>query len=285
MNKFGDLTDDELYALADQIENEDEDLQEELSEAEERISEQEAEAPVEDSEENRKLEEYYGEDAWRLVKGNAYVFGPEKQRRANMAAREAVKEKARLRKRKRIDIQRGAFDQNIIPLTDPVPVEELKNLIGMLTQEHARMVERCKLYINKRLTSLLNPFIPRGLRVCGVKYPRSIKRSPGFLYVASEEYGGGKMLWVTPDIPDYLEQGSERKLLENAKPDLLIVVDKAVVSLYSHKAKMLDKELRYASLLLRKRVKTYYDVLKLNPFWFELLYHAKLNDNGGLDKQ
>lgn len=280
-NKFGDLTDEELYALADQIENEDEDLQDELRAAEEKTARFEpdtgesAGGAVDDA----KLEAYYGKDAWRLINGEVYPFGPERQRRANMAAGEAVRQKARERKRERIQIQRAAFDQSVMPLTNEIPKTELKELIGMLTQEHSRMVERCRSYIDRRLTTLLSPFIPRGLRVCAVKYPRSIKRSPGFLYVASQEYGEGKMLWVTPDIPDYLEQGTEQRMLREAKPEFTIMLDKAIVSLYSHRQKMLDKELKYAALFIRKRVKTYYDLLKLEPFWFELLYYSKTAEN------
>ena len=63
----------------------------------------------------------------------------------------------------------------------------------------------------------------------------------------------------------------EKVLLEN-KSNFLVSVDKAICFYHEHLKKRQEKELRYASLIIQKGVYSYFDLLKLNPFWFKILY-------------
>lgn len=186
--------------------------------------------------------------------------------------------KAEQLRQDRIDIQREAFNQSDIALGDTIDKRYIRLLISTLVQEHTRMVNKYSEYINKRITALLKPFIPKRLMACMLAYPNSVKKCPGFMYKASEEYGKNLSFWATPSIPYYVPQGDEVKLLTKHKLEFLHAVDKAVNSYHEHVKKRQDKELKYASLILRRNVCTYFDLLKLNPFWFKVLYD-KIKEN------
>lgn len=58
------------------------------------------------------------------------------------------------------------------------------------------------------------------------------------------------------------------------KPEFLVSIDKFITFYHEHKDKRTKKELKYASLIIQKGVYTYFDLLRLNPFWFEILYNS-----------
>ena len=205
------------------------------------------------------------------------LFGPEGQRRAAMASIEAKRKKSQRLKEDRIRIQREAFRQEYIRLSDPIGNERIKLLVSSLVKEHTRMVDKYSTYINKRLTTLLNPFIPRRLRICKSLYPDSIRPCPGFLYKASEEYGAGLTFWAMPNIPYYFAQNTEQKVLIEHKSPFLVNVDQSIKFYHEHLKKRADKELKYASLIYQKGVYSYFDLLRLNPFWYEVLYNDLQN--------
>lgn len=230
--------------------------------------------------ENAEIEAFYGEDAWRkLNKNNTYLHSPERQKLLSQAAVKAIKAKASRAKEDRIRIQRDAFSQEVINLVDNIGNENIRDLITLLTQEHTALMAKYEYFINKRLTSLLNLYIPKKLRLCKAQYPLAVPSHPGFLYKASEAFGKSRVFWATPDIPIYFEQDSEQKLLLEQKPTFLVSIDKAVLSYHEHKEKRSKKELKYASTLMQKNVHSFFDLLKLNPFWFEILYNNLLNKN------
>lgn len=176
----------------------------------------------------------------------------------------------------RIQIQRKAFSQQVIRLSDEISQNELKHLIELLTESYIATMERCKKHIDKRITRLLNPFIPGIIKSCKAKFPEVLKPYPGFLYQAGKEYGQGYSLWVNPNIPYYFEQGTEQDIIRKEKPDALFSLDKMVSTYWRNKLALQEKELKYASLLISKKVNTYYDLLKLNPFWFDKLYEDRI---------
>lgn len=272
---YGSLTEKELSEFLDEIENDDEDIKEAQEEANKKIA---LEEELSETPENAEIEEYYGDDAWRQIATNTtLLFGKEKKSRAIKSSIEANKQKLRNLKQDRIDIQRKAFSQEDINLSDPVGNENIKKLISLLVAEHTKMINKYESYINKRLAALLSPFIPHKLRACKTLYPNSIVLCPGFLYKASKEYGEGLTFWATPDIPYYFAQNTEQKILMQNKPEYLFSVDKAVVFYYEHLKKRTEKELKYASMTVQKGVYTYFDLLKLNPFWFDTLYNYLVN--------
>ena len=51
-------------------------------------------------------------------------------------------------------------------------------------------------------------------------------------------------------------------------------LDKAVAQYETHKEMLSTKQVKYATMLIRKKVITYYDLVKFKPVWFEVLYKA-----------
>lgn len=283
IKQYGDLTEKELFEFLDEIKSDDEDIQEAQSEAIEKITLEEEHVELsEEEQENREIEARYGDKIpWTGLGPNncrgVKLFGPEGQRRAAMAGIEAKRKKSQRLKEDRIRIQREAFRQEYIRLSDPIGNERIKLLVSSLVKEHTRMVDKYSTYINKRLTTLLNPFIPRRLRICKGLYPDSIRACPGFLYKASEEYGAGLTFWAMPNIPYYFVQNTEQKVLIEHKSPFLVNVDQSIKFYHEHLKKRADKELKYASLIYQKGVYSYFDLLRLNPFWYEVLYNDLQN--------
>jgi hypothetical protein len=87
--------------------------------------------------------------------------------------------------------------------------------------------------------------------------------------------------WATPSIPYYFEQGTEQQILSGDKPEFLRAIDKAVASYYAQEEKRAQREVKYATSLLRARVKTWFDLLKLNPYWYETHFKDVTNGNQG----
>ena len=283
IKQYGDLTEKELFEFLDEIKSDDEDIQEAQSEAIEKITLEEEHVELsEEEQENREIEARYGDKMpWTGLGPNSCrgvkLFGPEGQRRAAMANIEVKRKKSQRLKEDRIRIQREAFRQEYIRLSDPIGNERIKLLVSSLVKEHTRMVDKYSTYINKRLTTLLNPFIPRRLRICKSLYPDSIRPCPGFLYKASEEYGAGLTFWAMPNIPYYFAQNTEQKVLMEHKSPFLVNVDQSIKLYHEHLKKRADKELRYASLIYQKGIYSYFDLLRLNPFWYEVLYNDLQN--------
>jgi hypothetical protein len=283
IKQYGDLTEKELFEFLDEIKSDDEDIQEAQSEAIEKITLEEEHVELsEEEQENREIEARYGDKMpWTGLGPNncrgVKLFGPEGQCRAAMASIEAKRKKSQRLKEDRIRIQREAFRQEYIRLSDPIGNERIKLLVSSLVKEHTRMVDKYSTYINKRLTTLLNPFIPRRLRICKSLYPDSIRPCPGFLYKASEEYGAGLTFWAMPNIPYYFAQNTEQKVLMEHKSPFLVNVDQSIKLYHEHLKKRADKELKYASLIYQKGVYSYFDLLRLNPFWYEVLYNDLQN--------
>lgn len=280
IKKYGDLDDKELSEFLAEIKSDDEDIEEAETSADEKIGNEEAQSMLSELPENTEIEAYYGDDAWR--KPRIYtgyrdrltvLYGSYGKQKAAEGHREAIRKKAKRLKEDRIRIQREAFNQDYIRLSDKIEKHHIKLLISILTQEHTRMVDKYSDYINKRLATLLNPLIPRRIRICRMLYPNSIRICPGFMYKASKEYGEGLTFWATPSIPYYFEQNTEQKVLLENKSGFLLSIDKAISFYHEHLKKRQEKELKYASLIIQKGVYSYFDLLKLNPFWFEILYN------------
>ena len=275
--KYGDLTDKEYLEFLSEIKGDDEEIEEAQNEAIEKIELEEEHTELSESEENAIIEAYYGDDAWR--KFGKYFFSKPAIIEARKKAQRTREAKRRKLKEDRIAIQRMAFNQEYLRLSDPIGNDNLKLLITLLTAEHTRMVEKYAAYINKRLATLINPLIPRRIRICKMIYPESMKECPGFLYKASEEYGEGQTFWAMPDIPYYFKQNTEQAELQKSirYTNYLINIDKAVAAYNMHNKVRAEKELKYASMIVRKGVYSYFDLLRLNPFWFEILFNDLKN--------
>lgn len=279
IENYGDLSNSELLEFLEEIKSGDEDIEEAEANANDKINDEEAQSMLSELPENAEIEAYYGDNAW--IKPPIYSGYRDRvtilrdrydRQKISSACIAAIKKKANALKENKLKIQRDAFNQNNINLSDKIEKYNIQLLISTLTKEHTRMVDKYSDYINKRLTTLLNPFIPRRLRVCKMLYPDSMRINPGFLYRASKEYGDGLTFWATPSIPYYFEQNTEQSILLKNKPEFLFSIDKAVCLYYTHLNARQEKEIKYASSIIKKNITTYFDLLKFNPFWFDTLY-------------
>lgn len=284
IKQYGNLTEQELFDFLAEIKNVDEDIQEAQDDADKNIALEEEHSDIDsinelrESAENLEVESKYGEDAWRsLHYGSAILYSPETKLKSRENVVAAVRARNNHLRLERLQIQREAFRQEYIRLSDEVGNDKIKLLLSLLVQSHTIMIDKYAEYINRRLAMLLRPFIPRKLVSCKKLYPDSVRVSPGFLYRASAEYGGGLTFWATPNIPYYFAQNTEQKVLIECKAPFLFNIDKAVKLYHEHSIKRADKELRYASLIYRKKIKTYFDLLRFNPFWYDVLYKDLVN--------
>lgn len=283
--KHSSLEDKELLEFIAEIKGSDEKIESPEVNGDKKNGNEEEQSMLSELPENAEIEAYYGNDAWRkppIYTGHrdriTVLYGPEVKQKAAEGRREAAKRKGQRLKKDRLRIQREAFNQERIRLSGQIEKEHIPLLIAALTKEHTRMVDKYSAFINNRLTSLLNPFIPLRLKHCRLLYPNSIRMSPGFMYKASKEYGNGLTFWAVPLIPYYFEQNTEQKILLKNKASFLYAIDKAVIFYHEHLKKRQEKELKYASIIIQKKVSSYYDLLKLNPFWFEILYNELENN-------
>lgn len=169
---YGDLTDNELFDFLSEIEIEDEDISEAESEATKKIAESEEQDKFADEdeldEEDEALFEAINKDEPEIefpketlennneddnddepvaqgTPGHGYY------RKANLASAAANKLRSQRLKADRLNIQREAFRQDVIRLSDSISDEHIKLLISLLVLEHTRMIDKYSNYINKRL--------------------------------------------------------------------------------------------------------------------------------------
>lgn len=296
LEQYGNLTEEEMLELLSEIESEDDAIIEAQQDAaakailKSEMSEDYDKNFIEEGTEDDLLpEEKMTDDAWTYFKeweqdektGKFTLKGlgmqlcseaKDKLIERAEAARRKLEENRRTRAQQKKDISRMAFNQRLIDLSERIPESELQRLIYLLTEEHTYMINKLEAYINKRITALLKPLIPRILKLCMLRFPGSMIKHPGFMYIASKEYGNGLKLWVKPDIPYYFQQYSEMQVLKTNKPHFLYTIDKAVEQYYRHRDLRTEKETKYAIRLCGMKTNTYLGLLQLNPFWFKILY-------------
>ena len=272
--KYGSLTDKDFREFLSEIEIDDDTLESETEKTESEIAEIDEKDQISELPENEEIEARYGNDAWRTLTSGLVLYSEDTKEKAKCAIAQTYKEKAKRNKSERTRIQQMAFRQNDIDMSEKIGNDNIKLLIRLLTIKHVALVEKYEAFINRRLTALLLPLIPLRLRTAQSFYPKSIRLSPGFIYKAKDENGEELLFWASPNIPYYFEQNTEQDVLrKNQKRNFLSTIDNAVCMYYKHKRTCEEKELKYASKLLSKNITTYFELLRENPFWFELLYN------------
>lgn len=186
-----------------------------------------------------------------------------------------------------LKIQRIAMSQNLVDISDRVTMEHYELLCDLLNfhlTASRKNAERLLLQVlEKSLTPLIPPSLIKAYGECPRQY---VKRMPSFVYQASEDYGGGKILVVQPDLPYYIRQGTEMDaILDNAPERLRVRMDELVA--LHHKCldreKLKAKKLR--ALVYSQCGGTYYGLLRAMPRWFYVLYEElrrrKEENDGG----
>ena len=208
-----------------------------------------------------------------------------KRIRAEKLARGADKWKHN-RDLRKIEINRMAFDQKILPLNDKLTQEDKRLVIELLTKPLRLLMIKYRDYIDNRVTKLLAPAIPPAVKLAAAKWPWIFIQNPGFLYKTHPHFGEVKTFWVNPKVPYFFKQGTEQAILEerdaSLSPYFLDCLDRAIHRWYTARDNLAKREVFYATKMINIKGNTYYHLLMLNPFWFEKLYeHVKqqsLND-------
>lgn len=182
---------------------------------------------------------------------------------------------------RKIEINRMAFDQKILPLGDRISVEHKRLVIELLTRPIRDLITKYETYVNNRITKLLLPAIPRAVKLAQLKWPWIFVQNPGFMYKTHERMGPVKTFWTTPKVPYYFPQGTEQSVLEerdlSLTPYFLDCIDRAILRWYNAKENLAKREVAYAMKMINIKGNTYYHLLLLNPFWFEKLYEEIKN--------
>ena len=238
----------------------------EITSMDEAISEEEA--AVEESElEEQSWFEAIKEEKNKEVKRMIYEPSGERAERTQKMHRERVLLKTR--------IQRSAFDQSELPLTERLSKDDIKLLIDALTEKQVALVEHYTLYITARIKALLLPFIPGVLRKAYRRFPNALKECPGFLYRTEEDYGN-KIFFVKPQIPYFIEQGTEMDFIRSLdESHNVAAIDKAVSNYHQARERLFTKETGIAAAIPRYGLKTYFDLLNHNVVWFSSFYLKK----------
>ena len=195
-----------------------------------------------------------------------------------MAKRQAKKEL------EKVEINRMAFDQKLLPLSEELTRWDKTALVEELTSNLRQLIKRYDKYINARIARLLSPAIPKAIKLAKLKWPWVFVANPGFLYKTHPEVGEVLTYWVTPHVPYYFKQGTEQQILEERDSELstyfLECVDRAIHRWYEARRRLADREVIYASRLVGvNNIRTYGDLLRYNPFWFKKLYDRIKKDN------
>lgn len=168
-------------------------------------------------------------------------------------------------------IKHAALNQDLLPLHRLITDEEMQKLVELITGPSTQFVERQAAYINRRFAYMLRPYIPAILRNCYKRFPQCVKEHPGFLY---KTFSQDEVLsfWATPKIPAFFELGDETPLLMEQKTDMLQVTDIAIYKYHTGVMNRNKQETRIAYKLTANRVRTFFDLVRINPFWFNLIF-------------
>lgn len=197
------------------------------------------------------------------------------------------------RAKERIEINRFAFSQDKIRLTDELTRWDKITLVEELTKKMRNLIARYNEYINRRIAQILMPAIPAGIKIANLRWPWVFISNPGFLYRTHPESGEILTYWATPKVPYYFKQGTEQQILETRDSEMnayyLEAIDRAIHRLYETQRRLADKEVFYAAKLVPcktgKHMDTYEDLLEFNPFWFKKLYDRIAKENPYGDAQ
>lgn len=181
-------------------------------------------------------------------------------------------------KRRRIlarDISRFALEQKEVDLSEHIGKADIKALIAELTKEYEQHMQMHVNAVTKMVRRVLLKRIPRHVKYVWENYRKACRRSPGFLYSFDDQWSH-KQIWLSPDLPNWFEPGDEMVILsEDLDPVKTGAMQRRIDAYYRYAAKRRDEEVRIALTFARRHIRTYMDLLKENPFWWEIMYSIK----------
>lgn len=181
-------------------------------------------------------------------------------------------------KRRRIlarDISRFALEQKDVDLSEHIGKADIKALVAELTKEYEQHMQMHVDAVTKMVRRILLKHIPRHVKYVWENYRKACRRSPGFLYSFDDQWSH-KQIWLSPDLPNWFELGDEMVILsEDLDPVKTGAMQRRIDAYYRYAAKRRDEEVRIALTFARRHIRTYMDLLKENPFWWEIMYSIK----------
>ena len=187
-------------------------------------------------------------------------------------------EKMTSAKRRRIqarDITRFALEQRDLPLSEHITKSELKAFVAEMTRGSAEHMQMHLERITKTVWRVLLKHIPRYVKYSWENYRRSCRRAPGFLYSFDSEHEP-MSIWLSPDLPNWFIPGEEQAIIDAELDSIKREAMQRRIEVYYRLAdKKRKDEIRIALTFTRRHIKTYMDLLKENPFWWEIMYSIK----------
>lgn len=180
------------------------------------------------------------------------------------------------RKRRSREIRQNALSDKFIDLNAPLSINNKKLLIQL---ETAKYTEKMKFYeqrVNRLFQAYALLYSPKVVKACWDYYPKVIVPMEPFTYQASEDFGQGYQFRVNIEAPGFYSHSELLEKMNERNPAILISIDKIIAKFYRFKDAQSKLEVTMADKLLS--MKSFYDLLHINPFWYETLIN-KLKEN------
>lgn len=190
--------------------------------------------------------------------------------------KQSYNEKKAERQKKSREIRQKALSDRFIDLNAPLSVNNKKLLIQLEAAKYTEKMEEHEQRINHLFQVYAIQYSPKVVKACWDYYPKVIVPMEPFTYQASEDFGQGLQFRVNIVAPGFYSHSELLEKMNERTPATLISIDKLIVKFYKFKDAQSKLEVTMANKLLN--MKSFYDLLQVNPFWYETLIN-KLKSN------
>lgn len=152
-------------------------------------------------------------------------------------------------------------------LYEPIDQSVLIEMIIVKSKKYIDMAERVKATLTKKVENVLLYYMPKKLKLCFEQYNQCFIPHPGFIYVTNV-MNGAKKLSVTPNVPMYFEQYTERDVLNKHSRLIVYQLDELVVRYHTYAEKAIKLETKTAMFL--SKVKNLMNLLELDVDYYDM---------------
>lgn len=195
--------------------------------------------------------------------------------------RKTYNEKRAERKKQAREIRQNALSERFIDLNSPLTVEHKRLIIELEAAKYTDAMLKCEHIINMHFQNYIIYDTPKVVKACWDYYPKVIIPMEPFTYQASEDFGNGLTFRVNVEAPGFHSANEIIEKMTIKNPQKLIFIDKMVVKFNRLKDAQSKFEIHAANKLVG--MKTFYDLLSVNPFWYDNLI-KKLKEDAATTK-